>query len=506
MWTKDALQDLIRTKLGDHRLILVANREPYLHQYVGGKVECVPPASGMVSALEPVMRACGGVWIAHGSGNADRRTADAKGRLGVPPDHPQYTLRRVWLTKEQQEGYYNGAANEGLWPLCHMVFTRPIFNPKHWPIYRQVNEIFADAVIEEAGDEPAFVFIQDYHFGLLPRLLKERNRNNLIVAQFWHIPWPNPEAFQTFPWKEELLDGMLGNDLLGFHLRYHCKNFLDCVDRTFEAKVDYERFEVTRGGKKTVVRPFPISIDFADHDEVAQSDKVEKEMERWSAQLGLLNEALGIGIDRIDYTKGIPERLRAIDRLLELQPDYRERLMFVQIGVPSRTHVKAYQMLDDEIDSLVEEINWRWSTDSWSPIIYLRQQYSPVQMMALHRLARFCVVNSLDDGMNLVAKEFVASRFDDDGVLILSRFTGASRELSDAVLVNPFSIDETAEAMRIALEMPDEERKKRMQRLRNVVAEYNVYRWAGKFLSTLLNFEFPDTEATRSPADLAVIS
>lgn len=504
MWTKTGLQDLIQSKLGDRRLILVANREPYLHHFVGGKIECVPPVSGMVTALEPIMRACGGVWIAHGSGNADRRTADAGGHLAVPPDDPQYTLRRVWLTKEQQEGYYNGAANEGLWPLCHMVFTRPLFNPKHWPIYRQVNEIFAQAVLEEAGDEPAFVFIQDYHFGLLPRILKERNHANLIVAHFWHIPWPNPETFQTFPWKEELLDGLLGNDLLGFHLRYHCKNFLDTVDRTLEAKVDYERYEVTRGGKTTVVRPFPISIDFDEHDSIARSEEVASEMDRWALQLGIGGEAIGIGIDRIDYTKGMPERLRALDRFLEKNPDWRERVIFVQIGVPSRTHVRAYQLLDDEVDNLVEEINWRWSTDSWKPIIYLKQQHGPIQMMALHRLAKFCIVNSLDDGMNLVAKEFVASRFDEDGVLILSRFTGAARELTDAVLVNPFGIDEMADAFKQALEMPEEERRKRMQKLRGVVAENNIYRWAGKFLSTLLKFEFPETEAVRG--ELATMS
>jgi alpha,alpha-trehalose-phosphate synthase [UDP-forming] len=506
MWTKDALQELIHSKLGDRRFILVANREPYLHRFVGGKIECVPPASGMVSALEPIMRACGGVWVAHASGNADRRTADVSGHLGVPPGDPQYTLRRVWLSKEQEEGYYNGAANEGLWPLCHMVFTRPHFNPKHWPVYRQVNEIFAQAILDEAGEEPAFVFIQDYHFGLLPRILKERNHGNLIVAHFWHIPWPNPETFQTFPWKEELLDGLLGNDLLGFHLRYHCKNFLDTVDRTLEAKVDYERYEVTRGGKVTLVRPFPISIDFDDHEATARSEAVDEEMRRWTTQFGLAGEALGIGIDRIDYTKGIPERLRALDRFLEKNPAWRERLIFVQIGVPSRTHVRAYQLLDDEIDNLVEEINWRWSTDAWKPIVYLKQQYGSIQMMALHRLAKFCMVNSLDDGMNLVAKEFVASRFDEDGVLILSRFTGAARELTDAVLVNPFAIDEMADALKQALEMPEEERRKRMQKLRAMVAENNIYRWAGKYLSTLLKFEFPDTEAARSSMELASVS
>ena len=502
MWTKDTLQELIQSRLGEHRLILVANREPYLHRYSGGRIECVPPASGMVSALEPIMRACGGVWIAHGSGNADRRVVDAKGHIRVPPDDPRYTLRRIWLTKELEEGYYNGMANEGIWPLCHMVFTRPVFNPKHWPIYRKVNEMFADAVLEEAGDEPAFVFIQDYHFGLLPGILKEKGKSNLIVAQFWHIPWPNSDAFQTFPWKDELLDGLLGNDLLGFHLRYHCQNFLNTVDRTLEAKVDWERFEVTRRGKGTLVRPFPISIDVAEHETLARSQAVEEEIHRWALQLGLASERIGIAIDRIDYTKGMIERFRAIDHLLQKYPEHRENFVLVQIGVPSRTHVKQYQLLDDEIDSLVEEINWRWSTESWRPIVYLKQQHSPVQMMALHRIASFCIVSSLDDGMNLVAKEFVASRFDNDGALILSRFTGAARELTDAVLVNPFAVDEVAEAMHQVLLMPEEERRKRMHKMRTVIAENNIYRWAGKFLSTLLKFEFPETP--RSHPELAI--
>ena len=496
MWTKDALQEFIQTRLADHRLILVANREPYQHRYSGGQIECVPSVSGMVSALEPIMRACGGVWVAHGSGPADRRTVDAHDHISVPPDDPSYTLRRIWLNKAQEDGYYNGLANEGLWPLCHMVFTRPVFNAKHWPIYKQVNERFARAVLDEAGGDPAFVFTQDYHFALMPRMLKDRNAN-LILAQFWHIPWPSPEVFRTFPWKEELLDGLLGNDLLGFHLRYHCQNFLDTVERTLEAKIDYERFEITRGGRVTVVRPFPIGIDVEAHEATAASDAVEDQMDRWRRQLGLSDELIGIGIDRIDYTKGMPERLRALDLFLEKHPRFRERLVFIQIGVPSRTHVRPYKVLDDEIDELVEDINWRWSTDSWRPIIYLKHQHGPVEMMALHRLADFCLVSSLDDGMNLVAKEFIASRLDGDGMLILSQFTGAARELDQAVLVNPFAVEEVADAMHQVLTMPEEERRKRMQKLRAVVSENNVYRWAGKIVSGLTKFEFPEERAFR---------
>jgi trehalose 6-phosphate synthase len=445
----------------------------------------------MVTALDPIVRACSGVWVAHGSGNADRQTVDAHDHVQVPPDNPLYTLRRVWLTKEQEEGYYYGMSNEGLWPLCHITFTRPIFDPAHWKIYREVNQLFCDAVLQEAGDQPAFVFIQDYHFALLPAMLKVANPN-LIVGQFWHIPWPNRETFRVFPWKEELLEGLLGNDLLGFHIRYHCQNFLDTVDRTIEARVDTEHSLIVRGGKTTLVRPFPISIDFDKHVELAQSTAVEAEMDRWRAQLNLGECCLGIGIERLDYTKGIPERLRAIDYLLEHYPEYRGKLVFVQIAVPSRSHIPHYKQLDDEVDRLVEQINWRWSSNDWIPILLIKEHNDSQSMIALHRLSNFAIVSSLHDGMNLVAKEYVASRFDGEGMLILSQFTGASREFSDALLVNPFDIQEIAEAVIQALQMPAVERQRRMQRMREQVARNNVYRWAGKLMSTMLKFDFPE--------------
>ena len=489
MWTKEGLLELTRSKLLDYRFILVSNREPYVHSYSGGEIECAQPASGLTVALDPIMRACGGTWVAHGSGDADRRMVDANSHVGVPPGEPRFTLRRVWLTKQQETRYYYGLANQGLWPLCHIVFTRPVFKPEDWQAYREVNEAFARAVLEEAGGAPSFVFIQDYHFGLLPRLLKESNPN-LIVAQFWHIPWPNAEVFRGFPWKEELLDGLLGNDLLGFHLRQHCLNFLDTVDRTMEAKADRERFEVTRGGRTTSVRPFPISIDFEEQNATAQTPETEQEMARWRRRLGLRDEFVGIGIDRMDYTKGIAERLRALDRFLTRYPDYRERLVFVQVGVPSRTRIRQYKLLEEEIVELVDEINWKWAAGSWRPVIFIERHLERVPLAALHRLAHFAIVSSLHDGMNLVAKEYVGSRFDGDGVLILSDFTGASRELTDAIIVNPFDEEELAEAIRQALEMPEEARRKRMQKMREVVAENNIYRWAGKIISALLKFEF----------------
>jgi len=492
MWTKEALHNLIQDKLRDHKLIVVANREPYVHRYAGDRIECIKPASGLTTALDPILQACGGVWVAHGSGNADRKMVDSKKHVQVPPENPSYTLRRVWLTKAQEEGYYYGLSNEGLWPVCHVAFTRPVFDPGHWKTYREVNQIFAKAVLEEAKDRPAFVFIQDYHFALLPRMLKKANPN-LIVAHFWHIPWPNRETFCVFPWAEELLDGLLGNDVLGFHLRSHCQNFLDTVDRTVECKVDLELSEVTRGGKATVVRPFPISIDFDGQAAMAASPPVEQEMERWRHQLGLNDRlVLGVGIERMDYTKGIPERFRALDHFLEKHPAYRERVVFVQIAVPSRSRLSPYKALEDELDQLVEQINWKWSTDSWRPLVFIKEHHGSKEMMALHRLARFCIVSSLHDGMNLVAKEFVASRVDDDGVLILSEFTGAARELTDALIVNPYSVEEMGEAIRHSLEMPEAERSRRMQRMRTAVSNNNIYRWAGKAISALLNFEIAE--------------
>jgi trehalose 6-phosphate synthase len=452
-------------------------------------VECTRPASGVTAALEPVMRVSGGVWIAHGSGDADQNFSDAAGRVEVPPENPSFTLRRIFLTKEQEMGYYYGLSNRGLWPLCHIAFTRPTFVPEDWNAYREVNEIFANAVIEEADDSPTVVFIQDFHFGLLPRMIKERNPN-LVVAQFWHIPWPNPEVFRGFPWKGELLDGLLGNDLIGFHLRHHCQNFLDTVDWTLEARVDRERFEVTRSGKSTTVRPFPISIDFAEYAETAGSRQSQEDEAWWRRELGLDDCLIGVGVDRIDYTKGILERLNALDRLLTRYPEYRERLVFVQIAVPSRSRIPEYQMLEDEIDARSDEINWRWGVRSWRPIRLLKKHFPQKKLVALHRVADFCLVSSLHDGMNLVSKEFVASRTDGDGVLVLSDFAGSSRELTDAVVVNPFNEEQVCEAIRSALEMDPQERRRRMSRMRSVVAEGNVYRWIGKILSALLKFEF----------------
>ncbi len=493
-WTREALREWIQQQMRGLKLIVVSNRAPYVHRRVNGNVECVQPASGMAAALEPVMRACGGVWVAQGTGDADREVSGASGRLRVPPERPRYSLRPVFLPPDIEAGFYSGLANGGLWPLCHITFSRPSFDPADWSCYRLVNEIFADAVVDEAGDEPAMVFVQDYHFALLPMLLKERNPN-LVVGHFWHIPWPNPEIFRVFPWRSDLIDGMLGNDLIGFHLRRHCANFLGTVDQTIESLVDDVGMNVRRGDRTTLVRPFPISIDFERHSAIAGGEDAARETQRWVRRLGNPSGPIGIGIDRVDYTKGIPERLRAIESLLVNYPEYRGSLQFVQIGVPSREGVPEYRRLAEEIDATVERINSKWSRGTWQPIVYFHRQYSQLELMGLHRLAAFCMVSSLHDGMNLVAKEFIASRDDEDGVLVLSQFAGAAAELPEALIFNPYDLEETRETIRTALEMRRAERHRRMQRLRESVAANDVYRWAGKILSTLSRFEVAEEAA-----------
>ena len=484
-WTAERLRASIQGKrLGP--LFVVSNREPYMHVRQGKEVKALVPASGLITALEPILQACDGCWIAHGSGDADRETVDERDHVRVPPDQPDYTLRRVWLTREQEAGYYYGFANEGLWPLCHIAHTRPIFRSADWQAYRIANRRFADAVIEElAGAEDALLLVQDYHFALLPSLVKQE-RPETRIALFWHIPWPNPEAFGICPWRNELLDGMLGADLIGFHTQAHCNNFLDTVDGALESRIEWEQFAVKRNGGVTAVRPFPISIDFRE-DPIAAGAPASRHALRSALlkNLGIHAGFLGVGVDRIDYTKGIVERFRGIERFLERWPSYCQNLAFVQIGAPSRTSIPRYHDLVAEVEAEAARINARFQCGDWRPIVLLARHHSHSEILPYFRAADFCMVTSLHDGMNLVAKEFVAARADEEGALILSQFTGASRELRDALLVNPYDTEQLSEAIRLGLEMDSSERRARMRRMRQMVKTYNVYRWAGNLITEL---------------------
>lgn len=484
LWTAERLKEFIHNELSDRKIFLVSNREPYMHIREGNKIKCIIPAGGLVTALDPVMKACGGVWIAHGSGNADFEVVDKKNNVAVPPDKPSYTLKRIWLDKDEEKGYYYGFSNEGLWPLCHITYVRPIFRLEDWESYQKVNEKFANALLEEIKDiDSPLVLIQDYHMALVPLLIKAK-RPDAKVAIFWHIPWPNPEVFGICPWARELLLGMLGADLIGFHIQFYCNNFLETVDRLLESKIDWELFSIERKGRLTLVKPFPISIDFDEFNNITiDKHAVKADI---SNELNFNTEFIGIGVDRIDYTKGILERLLAIERFLEKYPEFLGRLTFIQMGSPSRFHIKQYRELIKDVDEMVERINWKFQKNNYKPILFLKGYHEHSQIIPFYKIANFCIVNSLHDGMNLVAKEFIASRDDEDGVLILSQFTGASRELKDAIIVNPYDIENMADATYMAITMPEDERKARMSKMRKIVKERNIYRWTKDLISALI--------------------
>jgi trehalose 6-phosphate synthase len=491
LWTASRLKEHMRVELGGKKLFLVSNREPYMHTKEGREIRCIVPAGGLVTALDPVMRVCDGLWMAHGSGDADREMVDGDDKLRVPPDEPAYTLRRIWLTKEEEDGYYYGFSNEGLWPLCHITHTRPDFRLEDWSHYRKVNEKFAEALLKEIDREKfPLILVQDYHLALLPLMIKKK-RPDAKVALFWHIPWPNPEAYGICPWRQEILLGMLGADLIGFHIQFHCNNFLETVDRFLESKIDWERFSVARGGHATSIKPFPISVGLESLLKTTPAEE-ESPKQRVLKEIGIQAQYLGVGVDRIDYTKGIPERFRAIERFFEKFPEFMEKFTFVELGAPSRTHIKRYRDLLAEIEEMVERINWRYQTKKWKPILFLKAHHSHEAIAPFYRASDICMVTSLHDGMNLVAKEYVAGRDDDDGVLILSQFTGASRELKDAVIVNPYDIEEMADAIRFSLTMEPAERSGRMKRMRAAVKEHNIYRWAGSLIAELARLRLPE--------------
>jgi trehalose 6-phosphate synthase len=481
-WTPQRLKQTLNRHLHGEKVVILANRQPYIHNRAeDGSVRAIHPASGLVTALEPVMRACSGTWVAHGSGSADRQTADSRGRIRVPPGEESYVIRRVWLSGEEERGYYYGFANEGLWPLCHVAHNRPNFRGEDWAHYQSVNQRFATAVCEEVDSDDPIVLVQDYHFALAPKLIRAKLPRATVIM-FWHIPWPNAERFGICPWRDELLEGMLGSSIIGFHTQFHCNNFVESVDRYMEARIDREQNAVVHQKRGTLVRPYPISIEWPNHWAKSTSTAAECRASVF-AELGLAPDALlGVGVDRLDYTKGVEERLLAVEQLIERHPSFRGRFTFVQLAAPSRTEIERYQQLNEAVEKLAARINERFAQGSYRPIILLRAHHEPPTVFRYYRAADVCYVSSLHDGMNLVAKEFVAARDDERGVLVLSQFTGAARELTEALIVNPYDLDEASAALATALNMPAEEQQDRMSAMRAFVAEFNVYRWAGRML------------------------
>jgi Trehalose-6-phosphate synthase len=483
IWTPERLKVEMGNLLHGKKLIVVSNREPYMHIHEGKDIKCIVPASGLITAMEPILKACSGLWIAAGTGDADKETVNRHDKVEVPPDEPIYTLRRMWLTKEEENHYYYGFSNEGLWPLCHIAHTRPTFRNDDWKYYKKVNEEFAKAVIEETkNEEEPFILIQDYHFALLPELIK-KEKPKAKVAIFWHIPWPNPESFGICPWQREILNGMLGADLIGFHTQYHCNHFLETVNNALESRVLWENFAVKMGGRTTYVKPFPISIAFTLKDYDIESPKIKPS--RLLSEYGLTAQYIGIGVDRIDYTKGIVEKFLAIERFLEKNPSYVGKLTFIQVGAPSRTKLKTYSDTVSAVENETNRINLRFKYKNWKAIVLLKRHHSHEEIFPFYTSADFCMVTSLHDGMNLVAKEFVASRNQNDGTLILSRFAGASQELQGAIIINPYDIEKSADAIKSALEMSKEEQNQRMMQMRLVIVRHNIYSWAATLLRTM---------------------
>ena len=482
-WTAERLRTLLHTQLSGDQVIVVSNREPYIHERSADGIVVKRPASGLVTAVEPVMRACSGTWIAHGSGSADREVVDAGDRVLVPPGQDDYWLRRIWLTAAEEQGYYYGFANEGMWPLCHVAHVRPVFRESDWEAYKAVNQRFADAVVAEARSEDPVVLVQDYHFALLPAMVREKLPQATILT-FWHIPWPNPESFGICPWRREILEGMLGSTILGFHTRFHCKNFIETVDRYLEARIEHEHSTIAFREKETLVEGYPISIEWPGDAEVAAWSNVGACRARVIQRLGLpANVCLAVGVDRFDYTKGILERLNAVERLLEKRPEWIGRFVFVQVAAPTRAALDEYRSFQERVQRVTERINQRFGQPGYQPVHLLATHHEHDAVMELFRAADICVVTSLHDGMNLVCKEFVAARDDLQGVLILSRFAGAARELAEALIVNPYHVEETADALHRAASMPAAEQRERMASLRSTVREFNVFRWAGRMLA-----------------------
>ena len=467
-------------------LIVVSNREPYLHQTAeDGSLVAVATTGGVSVALDALMRERGGTWIAHGAGDADRDAVDADDRVRVPPDCPAYDLHRIWLTEEEETRYYGGFSNEGLWPLCHTVHIKPVFRAEDWSAYQTVNRRFAEAVAADLRDGNANspVFIQDYHLALVAGELR-RLKPNVRSAIFWHIPWPSPDRLRMCPWRHEILEGLLANNLVAFQVERDLRNFLAAVRD--ELHVSTDNGIITRHGRETRAVTAPIGVDFDRISKTARDPRLLVEKDRLRRELRVAAPIVGVGVDRLDYTKGIPERLDAIDRLLTETPGLASRFVFVQVGVPSRSTLETYASLEREIDAKVAAINIRHGRGpADGPIRYRKSALILRRVIALYQLADFCVVSSLHDGMNLVAKEFVAARHDEEGVLVLSELTGAAQELKDAVIINPYDGAGFTRALRQAIEMPPHERHERMRRLRRVVAGRDVFAWASEILGNL---------------------
>jgi trehalose 6-phosphate synthase len=469
------------------RVIVLANREPFRHEHgPDGEIVVKRSTSGLVTASEPLVRHYAGVWVAHGSGTADKAVVDAWHGVMVPPDDPAYRLRRVWLNAAEEEGYYYGFANEGLWPLCHRAHVRPVFRSSDFDMYWAINARFAEAACDEAQHEPPLVLVQDYHFALAPLMIRQRFPSSAVVA-FWHIPWPVAGHLDMCPWAAYLVEGLLGSNLIGFQTRQDCTHFLDSAERLLGAAIDRKRHVAVHAGRRTHVRAYPASVQWPAPwlPELGSVEACAREIrQRFNLRDG---DRLVVGIDRMDYTKGIEEKILCIEHLLEQYPEFIDSLVFVQVAEPSRQRLAPYRDLRARVQALVARVNRRFATGTWRPVHLIEEHEEPRDVYRLLRAAEVCYVGSLHDGMNLVAKEFVSARDDERGVLVLSGFAGTSDELTDAVIINPYDLEQTANALSQALMMPVPEQQHRMRLMRARVKAWDADRWGTQILKDARN-------------------
>jgi trehalose 6-phosphate synthase len=462
--------------MGGDRLVLLSNREPYVHERTKRGIKFKMPIGGLVSALDPVMRSCKGIWVAWGSGSADRDVVDPNNRIKVPQEDPSYLLKRVWLTKKEVSNYYYGFCNRVLWPISHLFLEKAVFKGEYWQAYRKVNKKFTKAAVEEIRTEDN-VWVHDFHLALVPQLLREE-RDDIKIAHFWHIPFPPCEIFSSIPWRREILEGLMGCDLIGFHTQFYVNNFLNTVRREFSLEISREEGIIYKDGRVVKVKPFPIGIDYERYREIATSYRVTEKA--YKLRKKLRAGYIFFGVDRLDYTKGILNRLLAFEKFLEENPRYKGSAVLIQVACPSRTKVEEYRMMKKEIDENIGRINGKFQTPQWTPIIYIYRCIPTEELITFYKAADVALITPLRDGMNLVAKEYVAVK--DDGVLILSEFAGASQQLREAFLVNPFDTEKTAQAMEKALRLDREEKEKRIQKLREKIRSYDIHWWLEKFL------------------------
>lgn len=465
-------------------LIVVSNREPYEHNSVDGRVVCQRTDGGLVSALDPVLKHLGGTWIAWGSGVADQEVPGQVDGFPVPPDSPAYRLRRVWLEPTAVRNGGQGYANQVLWPLCHVTLDRVSYRKAFWAGYEALNRRFADTVLDELGKRPAPVWVHDYHLGLLPALIKRQSPDTTICL-FWHVPWPGPDVFRILPERRELLEGLLAADCLTFQTASYATAFADCVKEFLDASVDPSKTVVLHRGHKTKLTARAISVHFSLLSDLAKTVEVEDVMARARRRLGVLRGVrIGLGVDRLDYTKGLMKRLWALEDFFDRYPEYRGTFTFLQVAIPTRNNVEAYRQYRDLIRQTVTEINERFEAPpegknkGWKPIEYIEGRVTPQTLVAYYRMADLTLVSSVYDGMNLVAKEYVASQVDETGVLVVSHLAGAAEELMGALVVNPYDQERMADSIRRALEMPESERRERMQLMRLRLSTHDIFHWA----------------------------